>query len=39
MDYANEHDLKPGEVARLDENGEKTVEKLKKYVLKQRVIR
>ncbi|MDR2966476.1 MAG: putative zinc-binding protein [Methanobacteriaceae archaeon] len=35
MDYANKHCLEPGEVARLGENGEKTVKKLKKHVLKE----
>jgi uncharacterized metal-binding protein len=35
MDYANKHDLKHGGVARLGKNGEKTVKKLKKYLLKQ----
>ena len=35
MDYANKHGLEPGEVARLGEDGEKTVEKLKKHVLNQ----
>jgi len=35
MDYANKNNLKPGEVARLGENGEKTVEKLKKHLLKE----
>jgi len=35
MDYAEKHDLEPGEVARLGENGEKTVEKLKKHVLQR----
>lgn len=35
MDFANEHDLKAGEVARLGEEGEKTVKKLKKYVFKK----
>jgi len=35
MDYAKKHSLEPGEVARLGENGEKTVKKLKKHVLNQ----
>jgi len=35
MGFAKEHALKPGEVARLGENGEKTVKKLKKHVLKE----
>ena len=35
MDFANEHDLKAGEVARLGEEGEKTVQELKKYVFKK----
>lgn len=35
MNYASEHDLEPGEVARLGKNGENTVKKLKKHVLKQ----
>jgi uncharacterized metal-binding protein len=33
-DYADEHGLEAGEVARLGENGEKTVDHLKKHVLK-----
>jgi uncharacterized metal-binding protein len=35
MDYANKNGFEPGEVARLGENGEKTVKELKKYVLKE----
>lgn len=35
MDYSNKNNLKPGEVARLGEEGEKTVQKLKKHVLKE----
>jgi len=35
MDYANKNNLETGKVARLGKNGEKTVEKLKKYVLKE----
>jgi len=35
MDYSNKNNLKPGEVARLGEEGEKTVQKLKQYVLKE----
>lgn len=35
MDYANKNNLEAGEVARLGEEGEKTLAKLKKHVLKE----
>ncbi len=35
MNLANEKDLKPGEVARLGKQGEKTVKKLKKHILEK----
>lgn len=35
MNFANKNDLKAGKVARLGEEGEKTVQELKKYILKK----
>lgn len=35
VEFAKNHDLKAGEVARLGEEGEKTVKKLKKHILEK----